>query len=584
MTARSADTGTAMTARDRRDAADPLPPQAGDPRIARCAQAVFEAFRRYDVDFAAITRRAAGRFERREWSGGHADTAERLDLWEQAVGECVAHMTRRLGRHARDRRVWHLIKEVYRPRVEGFADAELARTFFTSVSRRAFDTVGVDPMIEFVLDLEPGAGTEGMPPTRVYVHWGLLEPLFRQVLDDAPFSIPFAEAEACVRRVCGQVREACRRHYRGPETLLRVELMQPVFYQSTRAFLVGRVDGEGWSAPLAIGVEHVHGGLAVEKVYMSDDDFSILFGFTRASFFVELGTVRGAVNFLRGLLPDKPVDELYSVLGRIRQGKTERFRYLARHLRRSSDRFEHAPGDRGMVMIVFTLPSYHLVFKVIRDRFGHSKTVTRQDVIERYRLVSRHDRAGRLIDTQAFRLLEFPRERFAPALLDELLAEGSRSVRLEGDRVVLDLVYMERKLRPLNLYLREAAGVRVEAAVRDYGQAIKDLAAINIFPGDMLLKNFGVTRHGRVIFYDFDEIALLTDCNFRTLPRARDDDVALSDETWFEVGPQDVFPEQFGHFLGMDEGLKRHFLDSHADLLTPHFWREYQKRAALQAG
>jgi len=541
---------------------------------------VFEAFRRYDADFAAITRCAAGRFERREWAGGHADTAQRLDLWEQAVSACVAHMRQRLAPHADERRVWHLIKEVYGPRVEGFADAELARTFFTSVSRRSFDTVGVDPLIEFVLDLEPAARTEGAPPTRVYLHWGVLEPLFREVLEEAPLSVPFADPRACVRRICQQVREACRRHYRGPETLLRVELMRSVFYQSTRAFLVGRADGEGWAAPFAIGFEHVEGGLAVEKVYMSDDDFSILFGFTRASFFVDLGTVRGAVNFLRDLLPDKPVDELYSVLGRIRQGKTERFRYLARHLKRSKDRFVHAPGDKGMVMLVFTLPSYHLVFKVIRDRFGSSKTVTRQDVIDRYRLVSRHDRAGRLIDTQAFRLLEFPRDRFEPVLLDELLTEGSRSVRLEGDRVVLDLVYMERKLRPLNLYLHEAAGVRVEAAVRDYGQAIKDLAAINIFPGDMLLKNFGVTRHGRVIFYDFDEIALLTDCNFRTLPKARDDEAVLMDETWFEVGPRDVFPEQFEHFLGMNEGLKRHFIDVHGDLLAPRYWRECQARAA----
>jgi isocitrate dehydrogenase kinase/phosphatase len=557
----------------------PAPLHAGDPRVARCARAVFEAFRGYDAGFAAITRRAAGRFERREWAGCHADTAERLDLWEQAVDACVAEMAKRLGPHARDRRAWHLVKEVYGSRIEGFAHAELARTFFTSVSRRSFDTVGVDPLIEFVLDLEPRARSEDVVPTRIYVHWGVLEPLFREVLDDFRFAVPYADAERCVRRVCALVREACRRHYRGPETLLRVEMMTPVFYQSSRAFLVGRVDGEGWTAPLAIGVEHVPGGLGVEHVYMSEDDFSILFGFTRASFFVELGTVRGAVNFLRGLLPDKPVDELYSVLGRVRQGKTERFRYLARHLKRSRDVFVPAPGDKGLVMLVFTLPSYHLVFKVIRDRFGHSKTVTRQDVIDSYRLVSRHDRAGRLIDTQAFRLLEFPRDRFEPALLEELLAEGSRSVRLEGDRVVLDLVYIERKLRPLNLYLREASRVRVEAAVRDYGAAIKELAGINIFPGDMLLKNFGVTRHGRVIFYDFDEIALLTDCNFRTMPRARDDETALSDETWFEVGPRDVFPEQFEHFLGMSDELKRQFVAAHGDLLTPHWWRACQERA-----
>ncbi len=559
-------------------AAEDSVPRAGDPVVAECARAVFEAFRGYDRGFRDITRRAAARFLGREWSAGRRDLAERMDLWEQVLDACVGDLRARLGRHAGDRRVWHLLKETYGARVEGFADAELARTFFTSVTRRSLGTVGVDPLIEFVLDLEPATAAQA-PPTRVYLNWGALEPLFAQVLEDFRLPLPFADPAACVARVCDGVRRAARRHYRGPETLLRVELMTAVFYQGTRAFLVGKVEGEEWRAPFAVGLEHAAGGLAVEDVYMSDDDFSILFGFTRASFFVDLHTVSAAVHFLAALLPDKPVDELYSVLGRIRQGKTERYRYLARHLKRSTDRFVHAPGDKGMVMVVFTLPSYHLVFKVIRDRFGHSKTVTRQEVIDKYRLVARHDRAGRLIDTQAFRLIEFPRDRFDPELLDELLTQASRSVSLAGDRVVIDLVYMERKLRPLNLYLREATRVRVESAVRDYGQAIRDLAANNIFPGDMLLKNFGVTRHGRVIFYDFDEIALITECNFRALPRARDDEDALSAETWFDVAPGDVFPEQFRHFLGMPEPLKALFVDTHGDLLRPAFWRGAQERA-----
>jgi isocitrate dehydrogenase kinase/phosphatase len=561
----------------------PLALHAGDPRIAGAARAVFEAFRGYDEAFRRVTRRAAERFRLRQWAGAHADTAERMDLWEHAVGDCVTQMRGRLGSYAGERRVWHLIKEIYGARVEGFADAELARTFFTSVTRRSFETVGVDPLIEFVLEIDPAPRTETMPPTRVYLHWGALESMFRRVLGDFEFPLPYADVDDSVSRICEQVRTLSRRHYRGHQTLLRVELMTPVFYQSTRAFLVGRADGEQWCAPFAIGIEHVEGGLAAEAVYMSDDDFSILFGFTRASFFVDLETVSGAVHFLQSLLPDKPVDELYSALGRIRQGKTERYRHLVRHLKRSADRFIHAPGDKGLVMLVFTLPSHHLVFKVIRDRFGLSKTVTRQDVIDRYRLVSRHDRAGRLIDTQAFRLVEFPRERFDEALLEELLEGASRSVRLVEDRVVIELVYMERKLRPLNLYLREATRVRVESAVRDYGQAIKDLASINIFPGDMLLKNFGVTRHGRVIFYDFDEIALLGDCRFRKIPRARDEEDTLSDEAWFDVAPGDVFPEQFEHFLGMNAELKAVFLEAHADLLSPGYWREAQERASLAA-
>ncbi len=401
--------------------------------------------------------------------------------------------------------------------------------------------------------------------------------MFERALEDFSFEIPYADRAGCVRYVCEQTKLLSRQHYRGPDTILRVELMVPVFYQSTRAFLVGKVEGEEWTAPFAIVIENVGGRVKVEAVLMSDDDMSILFGFTRSYFFVDLENVGGAVHYLHALMPDKPIDELYTVLGRIRQGKTERYRDLARRLKRSKDVFCHAPGDKGMVMIVFTLPSHHLVFKVIRDRFGFSKTVTHQQVLDSYRLVSRHDRVGRLIDTQAYRNIELPVDRFSPELLDELVSGASRTTRIVGDRLVIDLVYMERKLRPLNLYLTEATRVRAEAAVRDYGQAIKELAMTNIFPGDMLLKNFGVTRHGRVIFYDFDEICLMDQCRFRELPPARSEEQEFASETWFYVADNDVFPEQFEHFLGMSAGLKALFMEHHGDLLTAAYWRGVQE-------
>jgi isocitrate dehydrogenase kinase/phosphatase len=275
-------------------------------------------------------------------------------------------------------------------------------------------------------------------------------------------------------------------------------------------------------------------------------------------------------------LADKPVDELYSVLGRIRQGKTERYRALAQHLDRSGELFVPAPGTRGMVMIVFTLAGHHLVVKVIRDRFAPPKKMTRERVVERYRLVARHDRVGRMIDTQAFRNLAFERAAFTPAVIDELAGEASASVRIEGGRVIFEHVYMERRVRPLNLYLPEVSPRRARDAVIDYGQAIREMALVNIFPGDMLLKNFGVTRHGRVVFYDFDEVALLTDCCFRALPRAPDDELELAPEVWFRVSENDVFPEQFRHFLGLAPDLLAVFLEHHADLLEPAFWRQAQ--------
>ncbi len=549
-----------------------------DTTIEDCARHIYEGFLRYNDDFGRITRRAPTNFVSGDWNRARADSVERMELWEKSLARVGRSLGEMLGARVKDRQLWHRIKEYYGSRIESFVDAEFARTYFTSISRRMFETVGVDPLIEFVLELDPRDTAEVGVDRWVYVNWGSLDQMFERALEDFSFEIPYADRERCIRFVCDETVRLSRRHYRGPDTILRVELMVPVFYQSARAFLVGKMEGEEWTSPFAIVIENIDGQVRVEAVLMSQDDMSILFGFTRSYFFVDLENVAGAVRYLRKLMPDKPIDELYTVLGRIRQGKTERYRDLARRLKRSNDVFCHAPGDKGMVMIVFTLPSHHLVFKVIRDRFGYSKTVTHQQVLDSYRLVSRHDRVGRLIDTQAYRNIELPLDRFSPDLLDELVNGASRTTRVSGDRLVVDLVYMERKLRPLNLYLSEASRVRAEAAVRDYGQAIKELAMTNIFPGDMLLKNFGVTRHGRVIFYDFDEISLMTRCRFRELPAARTEEQELASETWFYVADNDVFPEQFENFLGMSESLKALFMEHHGDLLSAAYWRDIQQR------
>lgn len=548
-----------------------------DTTIEDCARHIYEGFLRYNDDFGRITRRAPTNFVSGDWNRARADSVERMELWEKSLARVGRSLGEMLGARVKDRQLWHRIKEYYGSRIESFVDAEFARTYFTSISRRMFETVGVDPLIEFVLELDPRDTAEVGVDRWVYVNWGSLDQMFERALEDFSFEIPYADRERCIRFVCDETVRLSRRHYRGPDTILRVELMVPVFYQSARAFLVGKMEGEEWTSPFAIVIENIDEQVRVEAVLMSQDDMSILFGFTRSYFFVDLENVAGAVRYLRKLMPDKPIDELYTVLGRIRQGKTERYRDLARRLKRSNDVFCHAPGDKGMVMIVFTLPSHHLVFKVIRDRFGYSKTVTHQQVLDSYRLVSRHDRVGRLIDTQAYRNIELPLDRFSPDLLDELVNGASRTTRVSGDRLVVDLVYMERKLRPLNLYLSEASRVRAEAAVRDYGQAIKELAMTNIFPGDMLLKNFGVTRHGRVIFYDFDEISLMTRCRFRELPAARTEEQELASETWFYVADNDVFPEQFENFLGMSEGLKALFMEHHGDLLSAAYWRGIQQ-------
>lgn len=552
---------------------------ADDTALARdCARAIFDAFGDYNAEFREVTRRARLRFEQRDWVAGRHDAKERIDLYDRYVGHTTEMLRNRLGERATDRGLWLGIKRCFEEEIADFIDLEFEKTFFSSISRRLFATVGVDPEVEFVaLDLDPLSKVRPPQALNAYDYTGLPEALVEEILEDHSFESSWRDFKGSVDFVVAELKRAWE-PLGGLERLERVEFMRPIFYQNTRAYLVGRALGAAQPQPVVIALKNTAEGVAVDALLASVRDTSILFGFTRSYFHADLETVHDAVMFLRSILPRKPLAELFTVLGRARQGKTETYRTLFRHLQNSRDLIVEAPGDRGMVMAVFTLPSFDVVFKVIRDRFAYPKTVVRRDVLDKYYLVFRHDRAGRLVDAQEFKMLRFPRTRFDPELLEHLLESASETVLVDGDDIVIAHCYIERRMRPLNLYLAEASPLAARHAVLDYGQAIRDLAATNIFPGDLLLKNFGVTRNGRVIFYDYDELCLVTECNFRKLPQARSMEEEMQSEAWFFVDEADVFPEQFISFLGLEPAQLETFLEHHGDLLTPVFWRDMKRR------
>jgi len=553
-----------------------------EPAAREAAAAIVAAFARYNAEFRAITRRAPARFDSRDWKGSQADVVERLDLYGRLVAETAQAMRALLGTGALDFALWRAIKDDYAARIVGLADPEFLKTFFSSITRRLFGTVGVNASIEFfVLDLDPlrGAGTEAL--ARRYPNRGSLALLFEQILSDYRFRTPWRDFEGSVGHVKTDVElELARLAERRP--IVDVEIIRPVFYQMSRAYLVGRINGEGWRLPLAIAIRNGPKGVLVDAVMLRESDVSILFSFTRSYFHVDLERVADAVLFLHSILPAKPVSEIFTVLGRAKQGKTERFREIFRHLGSSPDRFVRAPGERGMVMACFTLENFDVIFKVIRDRFPAVKDIRREEVMAKYDLVFKHDRAGRLVDAQEFRRIRLPRARFAPDLLEELTTECAQNVQIDGEDLNVAHAYIERRMIPLNLYLRTATPEQAELAVVDYGQAIRDLAYTNIFPGDLLLKNFGVTRHSRVIFYDYDELCRVTDCRFRDLPQAGSDEDEMRAEPWFHVADNDVFPETFLRFLGFEDRAREVFLDKHGEVLEAGWWRALQER--LTAG
>jgi isocitrate dehydrogenase kinase/phosphatase len=531
---------------------------------------IAEHFRQYNEEFGRITRRAARNFLAEDWHSAQRDAVERIELYEVRVARCVEAIAATLQGRRTDVVLWSAIKNAYGALVASRPDSDFYHTFFNSVARDLFGTVGVNPDVEFCSTRVGRAS--GSAAIRVYRVGGTLPGAVQEILADLPFSSEIRNMDAAVHSISADIGRHFQsgRHGGAPES---VELIEPVFYRGNQAFVVGRLIGDGSITPLVLAFTHAHHQIQIDAVMLARADVSSLFGYARTYFHVDFPAVSAAITLLRSLMPRKPVDELYTVLGRAKQGKTERYFALRRQLDMSIDSFVHAPGERGLVMIVFTLPSHDLVFKVIRDHFGAPKNTTRAEVIDRYQFVFRHDRAGRLVDAQEFKRLRLPRARFMPALADELLREASASCRIEGEDLIVEHCYIERRLRPLNLFLREAEPAAAEAAITDYGNALRDLAASNVFPGDLLLKNFGVTSHGRVIFYDYDEIGLLSDCVFRDMPKARTEEEEVSGEPWFHCGPRDVFPEQWLPFLCIPLPLREIFVRQHECLLTAAWWR-----------
>lgn len=545
-------------------------------RPAVTAQTIYDGFAQYNRQFQRITDRARRRFEQRDWKGQIQDIGERVELYDKWVLKIHRGLRKSLGAATEDRAYWRQVRDFFGSRLENVPDAGFMKTFFNSISRRAFGTIGTDADLEFIQP-PPEEGLESLAKRR-YPCWEDIEDPLRKVLRDFRVRIPYLDIDRDVKWMAHKVREHALARGIDVDAIHRFEFIDSHFFQGARAYLVGRVLHGDRRYPIVVALENTGEGIRVDAVLSTEREVSNVFSYTRSYYFADPTSVIAAVHFLHSILPRKPIDELYTVLGRLRQGKTERFRVFSRHLEQTDDRFVHADGDKGLVMHVFTLRSFNLVFKVIRDQFGYPKNTTREEVMDKYRLVSRHDHAGRLIDTQEFRNLKLPVDRFDPGLLDELLEGAAESVHRDGNDLVLNPVYIERRVRPLNLYVREALPEEARGAIIDYGTAIKDLAETNIFPGDLLLKNFGVTTSGRVVFYDYDEVALVTECRFRELPELDDDDGLMDHGSLMYVDRNDIFPEEFIKFLAMNADLRQTFLEVHGDLLTPGYWRNVKNR------
>jgi len=547
--------------------------------LAGMILAGFDAF--FD-EFQLLTGGGQQRFERADWAAVHSAMATRQEMYKQKIrllGDDAAHHFPDL----QQRSLWREAKSVYGVLVAEHANGDIAETFFNSLYGFVFAHEDIRDPYAFVSDTRGRA--EPTPNSAIYTEYALqlsgdIRPRLGQIVCAANLTANFVDRDIDKMVLLIEDLFASQLERGNHEQVLnaRIQILDALFYRNKGAYIVGRILIDNTVVPLVFALLNDEcRGIYCDAVLVSADEVSKLFSFARSYFMVASSEPARIVDFLGSIIPHKELFELYNAIGFGKHGKTVFYRSAVTHARQSSDCYNIAPGIKGMVMLVFTLPSYDYVFKVIKDRFTPPKDMTREEVKSKYKLVKRWDLAGRMADTQEFSNMVFDGRRFSEQLLAELEKEVPSLMQRRGNALVLQHVYVERRMTPLNLYLKQASDAQVVSAMDEYGQAIRQLAGANIFPGDMLLKNFGVTRHARVVFYDYDEIMPLTDCRFRSIPEPLTPEQEMASEPWYTVGAFDVFPEEFGLFFSGEPRARNAFVQLHGELFQPEYWLQLQQ-------
>lgn len=545
------------------------------------AKTILNGFERHIYLYSEITQSAKQRFEQCQWNEVQQAARARTDFYDKRVSEALDTIKQDFFIGALDDELWQEVKQSYVGLLSTHNQPELAESFYNSVFCHLFERKYYHNAYIFVettadrLDTAPAKISTRYTPTEK----GLPETI-KEIMLSHKMDVPYENLDRDVDILIKVFRKnAHKTRYRVED--LTFDILNFVFYRNKGAYIIGRVNSPAGETPFILTVlNNQNGGLYIDALITDSESMAVVFGFARAYFFVYCAHPRALVEFLKGLIPHKTSADLYSAIGYHKQGKTQFYRDFLNHLASTEDKLELAAGIKGMVMSVFTLPSYPYVFKIIKDKFAPSKHMTRKDVKEKYRLVKLHDRVGRMADTMEYSEVAFPKDRFSEALLDELSTVAPSLIRYEEDLVIIKHMYIERRMVPLNLYLAEANDDEIVSAMFGYGKAIKQLIAADIFPGDMLLKNFGVTRHGRVIFYDYDEITYMDEVNFRVKPEAKTEEQIYAAEPWYSVEPGDMFPEEIATFALANPRYRAAFMTHHADLLEASYWQQCQKNVA----
>ncbi|HBD3386777.1 TPA: bifunctional isocitrate dehydrogenase kinase/phosphatase [Escherichia coli] len=542
------------------------------------AQTILQGFDAQYGRFLEVTSGAQQRFEQADWHAVQQAMKNRIHLYDHHVGLVVEQLRCITNGQSTDAAFLLRVKEHYTRLLPDYPRFEIAESFFNSVYCRLFDHRSLTPERLFIFSSQPERRFRTIPrPLAKDFHpdhgW---ESLLMRVISDLPLRLRWQNKSRDIHYIIRHLTETL-----GTDNLAEshLQVANELFYRNKAAWLVGKLITPSGTLPFLLPIHQTDDGeLFIDTCLTTTAEASIVFGFARSYFMVYAPLPAALVEWLREILPGKTTAELYMAIGCQKHAKTESYREYLVYLQGCNEQFIEAPGIRGMVMLVFTLPGFDRVFKVIKDRFAPQKEMSAAHVRACYQLVKEHDRVGRMADTQEFENFVLEKRHISPALMELLLQEAAEKITDLGEQIVIRHLYIERRMVPLNIWLEQVEGQQLRDAIEEYGNAIRQLAAANIFPGDMLFKNFGVTRHGRVVFYDYDEICYMTEVNFRDIPPPRYPEDELASEPWYSVSPGDVFPEEFRHWLCADPRIGPLFEEMHADLFRADYWRALQNR------
>ena len=549
-----------------------------DDRTDLAARWILAEFDAYYVESRSIPNFAKAAFERCDPATSLDLSLRRLSVYSISVHGLARRLRESLPSAAEDERFWERIEARYLTLIEGRYESDLAFAYIHSARRMMYEGMWNPVEYTFLHHREPVTERSAAVRIDFPITPDLdLAMLVDRILDVPSFEQPWRDRNGDVRAVADRLQTIFRGDERQP---VEIQMTDAGFFRNRGAYIVGRIVFDDASAtPLILALLNHDAGIYVQAVLAGQADAHNLFSSTLANFHVTNSHYHELAAFLHSVMPTRRLGLHYSTIGFNHVGKVAVMNELREELAEHGEVFATAIGFRGSVAIGFAAPSSDYNLKVIRDipteqyKWGDFPGI--RAVLDKYRRVHEIDRTGSMLDNIIYYNLELDPAWFEPELLAELLQDAAESVSLRDDAVILKHLIVQRRVRPLPVFFRNATPEEAREVIVNLGHCIKNNAAANVFNKDLDARNYGVSRYHKVYLFDYDALEPLTHVKVRSNADRFDGEDDVPD--WFYEDGVIFLPEEIETgFRIHDRGLRRLFRDVHGDLLTTGYWERMQ--------